>query len=389
MSAHARSAELEGEIRGTRAEMDETIEALKDRISPGELLDRALGLARQEGAEFGENIARRVKADPLPLALVVTGVAWLMMSDARHRTGAGHSGNGAFAGSGSANAFAPTMPRHDAGGVSPHETIGPTPASGDTGFARGYHGAYYREEPLDPDDLEAVEHHDRVHRTLSGVRQETGEMADRFSERLAEAKAGALGLKKSAEEEVHAFRERVDHAFESLSERASRARHRIAAQGARLWHGTRDGARHAAHAGADRARALGHQASQYYDDHPLVVGAVGVALGALLGSLLPRTRTEDRWLGETGSELREAARGAARDAATTAGDVAGRMGEAASEAARREGLTPEDAARAANSVVEKARRVGEEAIDAGRAEAEAHRHGNGAGSVSPPGSTVP
>lgn len=64
-------------------------------------------------------------------------------------------------------------------------------------------------------------------------------------------------------------------------------------------------------------------------EQPLVLGAVGVAVGALLGGILPRTRTEDRTVGEYGERLRERAADAAHDAR----DTAARSAEAARDAA--------------------------------------------------------
>src|SRR5690606_778462 len=92
----------------------------------------------------------------------------------------------------------------------------------------------------------------------------------------------------------------------------------------------------------------------------------GVAAGALLGSLLPPTRAEDRSLGEVG----RTARSYARQAADAAADVAGRAKDAAQDAARRGGLSASSSERPAQDGGARTRRVGEEAIDAGRQEAE-------------------
>lgn len=61
-----------------------------------------------------------------------------------------------------------------------------------------------------------------------------------------------------------------------------------------LQHGTRDHL----HNMSDRARHAGSQSSDFIQEHPLVVGAIGVALGAALASLFPTTRKEDEYMGE-------------------------------------------------------------------------------------------
>lgn len=60
-----------------------------------------------------------------------------------------------------------------------------------------------------------------------------------------------------------------------------------------------------------RAQGAGSDASHFVQEHPLVAGALGIALGAALGGMLPSTRTEDDYLGET--------RDKALDKAATAG----------------------------------------------------------------------
>jgi hypothetical protein len=44
------------------------------------------------------------------------------------------------------------------------------------------------------------------------------------------------------------------------------------------------------------------------EEQPLVVGAIGLAVGAALGAALPKTETEDEWLGDTRDQLKERAR---------------------------------------------------------------------------------
>jgi len=64
----------------------------------------------------------------------------------------------------------------------------------------------------------------------------------------------------------------------------------------------------------ERASQLGDTASQQLDrakeswdsivrDNPLVIGAVGLAIGAVVAALAPRTRTEDELMGETRDDL--------------------------------------------------------------------------------------
>jgi hypothetical protein len=65
-------------IDETRGEVDETLDALQVRLSPGELLDRAVELMRDSGGQFANNLARSVRDNPLPLILTGVGLVWMI-----------------------------------------------------------------------------------------------------------------------------------------------------------------------------------------------------------------------------------------------------------------------------------------------------------------------
>ncbi len=76
-----RPEEVEADLEQTRAEMDYTIEALLDRVTPGALLNQAIDWWRSgTGSEYGRNLGTTVKNNPLPLTLLGVSLAWLMMS---------------------------------------------------------------------------------------------------------------------------------------------------------------------------------------------------------------------------------------------------------------------------------------------------------------------
>jgi Protein of unknown function (DUF3618) len=82
------SAQLEREAEQTRAQFAATLDELRSRITPGQLLDQTLDFARASNAgEFVRNLGRDARDNPLPLALIGTGLAWLMMTNGRRRGG--------------------------------------------------------------------------------------------------------------------------------------------------------------------------------------------------------------------------------------------------------------------------------------------------------------
>jgi len=79
----ATSEQLENEADATRGRIEDTLGELRRRLSPGLLMDDVLGFAKESGGgEFVRNLGRDVSANPLPLALMGAGLAWLMASQA-------------------------------------------------------------------------------------------------------------------------------------------------------------------------------------------------------------------------------------------------------------------------------------------------------------------
>lgn len=91
-----RPEDILAEIEQTRHEMDSTLTAIEHRLTPGQLVDQGLDYLRNSGAnEFVQNLGGQVKNNPLPVALVGIGVAWLMASSKNPpQHGAASSGPG-------------------------------------------------------------------------------------------------------------------------------------------------------------------------------------------------------------------------------------------------------------------------------------------------------
>lgn len=71
---------LEREVDQARARLGKTASELSDRLSPGELMDQALGMVREHGGEFGRNLGAQVKSNPMPMILTSIGISWMMVS---------------------------------------------------------------------------------------------------------------------------------------------------------------------------------------------------------------------------------------------------------------------------------------------------------------------
>lgn len=76
-------AELEREIDQKRADIGNIVHALESKLSPGELIDTALGYVKGGGGEFFSNLSNTVKANPVPTVLTSIGLIWLMAGQNR------------------------------------------------------------------------------------------------------------------------------------------------------------------------------------------------------------------------------------------------------------------------------------------------------------------
>ncbi len=73
--------EILAEIERTRHDMDSTLTAIEHRLTPGQLFDQGVEYLRHSGGhEFVQNLGTQAKNNPMPIALVGIGLAWLMAS---------------------------------------------------------------------------------------------------------------------------------------------------------------------------------------------------------------------------------------------------------------------------------------------------------------------
>ena len=76
--------QLEREAQQARARLSGTLEELRGRMTPGQLIDQLSGYARQgAAAEFAGNLGREIRQNPIPLTLIAVGVAWLIIASGR------------------------------------------------------------------------------------------------------------------------------------------------------------------------------------------------------------------------------------------------------------------------------------------------------------------
>lgn len=179
--------------------------------------------------------------------------------------------------------------------------------------------------------------------TASNLVQRSG--LDRLPEKAAE---GFAAGREVVREGVDALNERVAGVADSASALAHSAKQSALDFGQGI-----------PTASADAFTVARTRLEGLFDQQPLMLGAVGVAIGAGIAASLPITEIETEWASELANEQTERLR-------SLAGDVADR----ATEEARRQGLTPDGLKAAASQVADKVKRVAEAAGENLRAGAE-------------------
>ncbi len=266
------TARLERETEATRAEVERTLDELRTRMSPGQLLDQAADYMRNgSGRAFLGNLRHQVVDNPLPVTLIGAGIAWLAISGAIARRGNGH--------------------RYSSRG-----DWGDTAATAED-LAHGGREAGYR--PRHARDA-AADLGEQARATAEGWASKARETAEGAAERA----------RDTAEDWIDETRDTLSETGDRLRDTAEEAQQRAAG----LYDKTIGRARQAAwdasrYAGTARRR-VAHSGDALLDfcrEQPMLVAGIGLALGAVLGAMLPGTRAEARVMGDASRDVRERA----------------------------------------------------------------------------------
>lgn len=321
--------EIQREIHETQRRLGDTLDAIQQKLTPQRLTDQVMHMFSNKNHSDGDGhgTVDAVRDNALPLAMIGLGIGWLMWSatgyegadriartgrrqfnrardwtesrveDARERMSeAGHAIRRRAEDMRGHRETLPDHPRDSYGEVRGAET------------SRG--GTYEYEYP--------GQYH---YRPAGGTRAESDYQSrdwDRSGDERGYADRGREGARDYAdrardyyEERSHRFSERA-HDYGDRARRYSRAASRRARQG---YEGFWD----------------------LVEEHPLMTGLMGFALGAAVGASIPSTRYEDELMGEYSDRLWERGRHVGEDYYERAEDVARHAVEAGYEAAKEAG----------------------------------------------------
>lgn len=85
------AAEAEREVEASRGQLDRTVDALKQKMTPGQLFDEATHAMGGAGQQVLSKFVEQAKENPMPLAVMGLGLAWLMTSSGKRQQQSGFS----------------------------------------------------------------------------------------------------------------------------------------------------------------------------------------------------------------------------------------------------------------------------------------------------------
>ena len=309
---------IRSDIETTRRRMDDTIEALSERVRGRHLLDEVIGFFRHNGDTTSETGARvrekvseaagkisesagsaasavvdTVKKNPLPILMITAGAAWLAYS----------------------------MTRGQSADV--EEDIAD------------------ETEPYDPDM-----HYDQQLEYPESNAPTEG-MTDEADSTFAQLKNKAMSAKDQVKEKLSGLSETARDKFESVKNRAGEFGSEV----------------------QDRTRELYGQArdrvARTADEYPVELGLGCLAVGILAGLALPTPEPVNRFAGPTVNRLRNRTKDAGRGFLEKGKRVVQAASNAAKQEAQAQGLTIDRLRRGGEAV---AQRAGEAASDTARQE---------------------
>jgi len=304
------SAELEREVEAQRNRVEARLGEIKDRLSPGQLLDEALSYTKHGGAHFASNLGSQISANPIPATLVGIGLAWLISSNA--------SGHGQSHGH---------VDRYE-------EQNYPYANIGTGGLKRISHsadetGQYWSEFETSSgkrykakaDKLGARAGHftDEAGKMFSGFIDETGSRVSDFRD-----EAGNL---------LEDARSWANHNWHDLRHAVSSGMHAATSAARSAASGLMSGTQNLGSGVQQQGDMLSRQIASLFDQQPLVAGALAFAAGAALGATLPHTQQEDQLLGEQADKVRREAGKAAANLYERGKEEAAELYEGVSEKA--------------------------------------------------------
>ena len=376
--------QIRDDIRRTRANMDETVDAISERLRPRHLLDDVIDLFRSPSSgggngggsspnmrdaagvakDLGANAFQKLKAHPMPAALIAAGVAWLLFDE--NGSSGGYGGRRARSRQDVRGRWRDEELREYSGSFVDARTGQPY----DESYGSEYQGAVEQHEGSEQSGpgmmSRAASAAKAVGHGIASAASSVGHAASSVAGAASSAASSVAGAASSARHMAGDMTSRAGEYAGSAREYAGRAgetaseyRRRMSEMSGRAYGSARHGMRRSAEYGQQTFQ-------QSLEQYPLAVVAAALAGGMLTGLLLPVTRRENELMGEQSDRLKEQAREAGqslmekgKEVANAAVEVANNTVGAVTEEAANQGVAP-------NNLVEKVKNVARDVATAAK-----------------------
>jgi len=284
------SVDIEREVVEQRGRVEARIGEIRDRLSPGQLVDEVLSYTKDGGGKFAANFGQQITANPLPAALVGVGLVWLIASNANSGQVQAANAGPSYFGDYDDYPYAKVS-----GGL---KRVSHAPDESGQWWTEfeGSSGERFKAR-ADSRGHRAGHFTDTAGKKFSGFIDEAGNRVRQFQDESGNALDDAMGWAS------HSWRDTQN----ALGRQMDGVRHAAS-------HFAGDVTSQARHVGGQvggtaqaQADQLARQVSSLFNQQPLIAGALAFAAGAALGAALPHTAQEDEVLGEQADKVRSKA----------------------------------------------------------------------------------
>jgi len=333
---------IKADIERTRQDMGSKIDRIQNRLSPENLKVQAQDAVRnfvdenteslksylnEHSKELGTGMARAIKRNPIPSALVGLGLGWLLVESL---------------GSDREEQSRPTYYRGDPTYRGQYEPTQEWQEYSRTGsnYPYGYESTQYASQNLSSSyaeqyrynspDMDYAAQGQTTERSWlndkrADVQDKASGIAQQASQQWHEAsdKAQAWGdqVRTQAQQEAaslnqqaHDYADQVRYQAEQLGEQAQHYASQARTQVNQLGEQVQQQAAYVGEQASYYAQRAGVQAQRSLEENPLIFGGVALAIGALVGLALPQTRRENELMGQWRDEVVHSAQDVAQDA---------------------------------------------------------------------------
>jgi len=331
------SEQLERETQSCRNQLADTLDELRARMTPGEVVDQLVDYAQDTtGGLFFQHLKRQVANNPLPVTLMGAGFAWLMFAQGINASRLRQS---------TASVADKVRERTASVGDKGREWLSDQAEAAEAGGREAT--GRLSEAGRRASDAVGAAARQRMRAGTAAMSEAAAETAwqakESMSDATAQVKDAAYGVKNTTERlkdaaaaAGSAFGETVSSTYDRAAADAGRAANAMGGSASKI---------------GKNALASGRDFMDFCRDQPLVLAGMGLAVGAAIGALLPRTQAEDQLMGEASDKLK----GRTQEFAGEQFEKAKRVGEhaydTAKEEAERQGLTSEGVADEVRSIM--------------------------------------